>query len=279
MPKARNPKEGVARKLYRQGRKLAEIARLLEVPQGTVRWWKSTYRWNEEPGVEPNKKPDKEPDRGRLEGAGLTEPSQLPDNQELTQEQLLFCLEYLKCFNGAKAYQKAYQCDDRAAQCRGGQLLCDPRIREEIARLKQSRLNRSMLEPEDIFQRYMDIAFSDITMFLNFGKRVSGSGNSQDCGGDSTEGYTAGSFLDLKDSCEIDGSLISEISITKSGIRVKLLDRMKALQWLSEHMDLATELQRVQVEKLKGEVSRMNGETKKNRLAEVLRRMEDRRRG
>ena len=45
MPKARNSKVDEALALYRQGVKLIEISRRLEVPEGTVRRWKCTYDW------------------------------------------------------------------------------------------------------------------------------------------------------------------------------------------------------------------------------------------
>lgn len=48
MPKARNPKADEAEALYRKGYKLIDIARELELPEGTVRRWKSTYRWDSE---------------------------------------------------------------------------------------------------------------------------------------------------------------------------------------------------------------------------------------
>ena len=45
MPKARNSKVNEALALYQQGLKLIEIARKLEIPEGTVRRWKCTYKW------------------------------------------------------------------------------------------------------------------------------------------------------------------------------------------------------------------------------------------
>lgn len=43
---ARNLKVDEALALYRQGLKLVEIARRLELPEGTVRRWKCTYKWD-----------------------------------------------------------------------------------------------------------------------------------------------------------------------------------------------------------------------------------------
>lgn len=48
MPKAKNPKANKAEALFREGLKLIEIAKQLDVPAGTVRRWKNTYGWQSE---------------------------------------------------------------------------------------------------------------------------------------------------------------------------------------------------------------------------------------
>lgn len=52
MPMAKNSRVDEALALYRQGLKLVEIARRLELPEGTVRRWKSTYKWDAATGAE-----------------------------------------------------------------------------------------------------------------------------------------------------------------------------------------------------------------------------------
>lgn len=48
MPKAKNKLVDEAFVLYRKGLKLKEIAVELNIPEGTVRRWKSTYKWGSE---------------------------------------------------------------------------------------------------------------------------------------------------------------------------------------------------------------------------------------
>lgn len=48
MPKAKNKLVDEAFALYRQGLKLKDIAEKLDVPSGTIRRWKSTYKWDSE---------------------------------------------------------------------------------------------------------------------------------------------------------------------------------------------------------------------------------------
>ena len=122
-------------------------------------------------------------------------------------------------------------------------MLGNARIKDEILRLKQDRLNREFLSESDIFQKYMDIAFADMTDFVEFGN-----GTFTDPETDEEVQY---SYVNLKDSKAVDGTLISEVSKGKDGAKIKLADRMKALQWISDHMDLATEKQRAEIALLK----------------------------
>ncbi|WP_394869627.1 phage terminase small subunit [Clostridioides difficile] len=48
MARAPNKKEKEAKKLYLKGLKLVEIAKKLDIPDGTVRRWKKTYNWDSE---------------------------------------------------------------------------------------------------------------------------------------------------------------------------------------------------------------------------------------
>lgn len=47
MPRARSPDSIEAEKLYKSGMALVDIAKKLGKPEGTVRRWKSTQKWDE----------------------------------------------------------------------------------------------------------------------------------------------------------------------------------------------------------------------------------------
>jgi len=233
-----NQKAEKARELYKGGMKLVEIASQLEVPAGTVRRWKSTYHWDSE---QQNERSEKKSERSEskksvMKKAVADEVKQVIQNTDLTDKQQLFCIHYIRCFNATKAYQKAYGCGYTTAVTNGPALLGNTRIKEEILQLKQDRLNREFLNESDIFQKYMDIAFADINDFVDI---------------------SAG-FVTAKDG--IDGTIVSEVSNTQSGVKIKLADRMKALQWLTDHMDLATEKQKAEIALLKAKVQTDDGE-------------------
>ncbi len=47
MPGKRRPESYEAERRYKAGDKLVDIARSLGVPEGTVRRWKSTQKWDD----------------------------------------------------------------------------------------------------------------------------------------------------------------------------------------------------------------------------------------
>lgn len=253
MPRAKNAKAEVALNLYRQGVLLKDIAAQLNVPAGTVRRWKSTYKW------EDSERSVKNNERSQNKKSILKDDIEsVNENVNLTEKQRLFCLYYVRCFSATKAYQKAYQCDYFTAKAHGFELLRVVAIKTEIQRLKQSRLNRELLDESDIFQKYMDIAFADVTDFVEFGQ---------------DEEYVIGPYgvveikdpetgekkpltqkintVRFKESKDVDGTLISEIKNGRNGASIKLADRMRALDWLADHMDLATDEQKARIAALK----------------------------
>lgn len=250
MPRSRSPDSIKAEQMYKSGMNLVDIAKEIGKPPGTVRRWKSTQGWDSERSDKKAnvRKQETEQNSKKVE-AIAPEVEQVIDNPNLTDKQRLFCLQYVRCFNATKAYQKAYRSSYMVANAEGYKLLVNPRVKAEIQRLKQNRLNREMLSTEDIFQKYIDIAFADVTDFTDFGNVEINTEN----------GPMTVSYVNLKDSGEVDGTLINEISKGKDGVKVKLPDREKALRWLSDHMDLATAEQKAKVALLTAQRDKITG--------------------
>lgn len=268
MARIRDPNRDKAFEIYKAHKgniDLVEIANQLNVPAGTIRGWKAKDKWDSKlNGASPKntERSIKNTERSKSESASkqsyakdeikkVSEEVEQLDKSGLTDKQKLFCIYYIKCFNATKAYQKTYNCSYQTAMTNGSELLRNTKIKEEIQNLKQAKLNRAMLSPEDIFQKYMDIAFADITDYVKFGKKEIVIGEDK-YGEPKTIEVN---YTDFKESDEVDGSLISEIKQGKDGVSIKLTDRMKALQWLAEHMDLATEEQRARIALLKAKVN------------------------
>lgn len=233
---------------YIAGMKYKDIAEKYGVTINTVKSWKTRYKWTRKKKAHKNTRTRKKNSRQKRKVIAC-EIKAVMDNYQLNDKQRLFCVYYVKCFNATKAYQKAYGCSYAAAMSSGSQLLRNPKIREEIEFLKQNKLNREFLKTEDIFQKYMDIAFADITDYVEFGNE-----EFEYLDSDNKVRKGKASHLNVKNDYEVDGTIVTEISEGKSGIKVKLADRMKALEWLSEHMDMATEEQRARIDSLHNKV-------------------------
>lgn len=256
MPK-QNSKAEEAKKMYEAGKKLVEIAQALGVPPGTVRRWKSTYKWDGERSDLKSERSGKKSERSHNKindknKAVAEEVEQVVSNAGLTDKQRLFCIYYVRCFNAAKAYQKAYGVSYATAKSAGYRMLTNVRVKEEIMNLKSDRMNRELLTADDIFQKYIDIAFADMNDYLEWREEdvpvITAFGLLKDEKGNVITRKT--NVLHFKDSNDVDGTIVSEVTMGNKPA-VKLADRLKALNWLADHMDLATEKQKAEIELLR----------------------------
>lgn len=251
--------------------KYKEIAEKYGVTINTVKSWKTRYKWSKDGKKSVHTKTGKvctqKNDKNNVKKEAIAEAvEQVIGNAELTDKQRLFCVLYVKCFNATKAYQKAYEVDYNTAASIGYRLLENDGVKKEIQRLKKNRLNREMLDESDIFQKYMDIAFSDVTDFVEFGQEdvpvMAVYGPVQVKDEETGEKKTLTKRVNVvrfKDSSEVDGTLIAEVKQGKDGASIKLPDRMKALEWLGEHMNMATEEQRARIENIKAKTEQIKG--------------------
>lgn len=250
MPRARDPNRDKAKELYLESdgkMLLKDIAEQLGKSDSQIRKWKNQDKWdnhlkgnvtNQSKGnVTKQKKKNKTKQQA-------TEYVEVPlnENGELTDKQWLFCMYYIKYYNATKAYQKAYECDYRTANVNGSRLLVNASIREEVKRMQDIQAQTMMLDANSVLQKWVDIAFADIGDYIMFNK------------------YS----VSIKDLEEVDTSLITEASSTEDGVKIKLADKMKALDFLSKHRDLLgdNELKRLKEEKLKADIAKVHSETK-----------------
>ena len=279
MARAPNEKVKKAYELFKEGYKLVDISKKLDIPSGTVRRWKKTYNWDNERSDKNSERSLKQNNKKIEEKEPIAEEvKEVLENTELTDKQRLFCIYYIKRFNATKAYQKAYGCSYETALVNGPRLLGNARIQEEIQDLKEGKLNRIMLSEEDIFQKYMDIAFSDIGDYLSFKKVRKNKWTKNKEGEDipvvnpdtGQQDYFEYNVVELNNSKELDTSILQEISEGKDGVKIKLQDKMKALQWLSDYMGIATEEQKLKIAKLKCEVNKLDSTNENTGPIEIV---------
>lgn len=252
--------------MYHKGARLKEIAAALGLSEGTVRSWKKRNEWDCNATQRKTQRNAESDAIRRIKAETAKTVNPVIENPNLTDKQRLFCLKYIRCFNATKAYQKAYGCGYDVASVGGYDLLRNPKVAAEILRLKQERLNREFFSEHDIFQKYMDIAFADITEYLEFGREtvpVMGAFGpvmvDDDLGLGKVPLMKEVNTVRFRESSEVDGTLLTEVKQGKDGASIKLADRMKALDWLTDHMDLATDLQKAQIDALRSKTAESAG--------------------
>lgn len=236
---------------YVAGMKYKDIAAKYGVSINTVKSWKKRYAWSRDKKTECIQKGCTQNKKGAHKKEAVAEDvSQVVINDELTDQQQLFCLYQSRMFNYTKAYMKAYPgCTYASAAVLGSRLMKNPVIRKEIEQLKQNHMNRELLKQEDIFQKYMDIAFADMNDFMSFGQEEI----------ETDYGPRMVNSVRLKESDQVDGTLITEVKQGRDGVSVKLADRMKAIDWLADHMDIATAEQKAKIEQIRAKTAIMSG--------------------
>lgn len=275
MPRQRSPNRDKAKAMYIDSKGkmlLKDIAAQLDVKDTQVRKWKSQDKWDEElKGNVTNRKRNVTQQSKGIDGQLKTEllPEEIEtlNNEELTEKQRLFCLYYVRWFNATKAYQKAYGCDYTTAMVNGCKLLSNPKIQTHIQSIKDAKIKQSMYTAEDYFQKMMDIAYSDVTDYLEFGQEETlvmsmyGPIKIENSNGDKELLKEKKNFVRLRESCEVDGTLIQEVKQGKEGVSVKLISKEFALKWLDKHYSDATDMQKAQLDKLRAQTDKLKSDS------------------
>ncbi|MFJ8517699.1 terminase small subunit [Lysinibacillus xylanilyticus] len=237
---------------------LADLAEKHDIKLGTLKSRKSREKWSRDAIQKDATKPAKfatiKEDVAKEEIVYFND----DDDNSLNDKQCLFIAYYVKCWNATKSYKKAYGVAYSTALINGPALLRNTRIREEITRVRDEITEDALLDKRTLIQKWIDIAFADITDYVKFGRQEEveyGEDGQPELDMNGNVKTYAFNYVHLNESAEIDGTLVSEVKQGKDGVSFKLADKMKALEFLSKHMDLLNEkeLKQFQVEKLKAE--------------------------
>lgn len=232
----------LAEKDYMLGMKYKDIAAKYGVGIDTVKKWKTRYKWERPPKKKPSTNKCRQQKKVDNDKRGQNVPAVISrESDGLTEKQRLFCLYYIKNFNATQSYLKAYGGSYDVANAEGYKLLVKPCVKAEIDRLKEIKRQSINITEDDIVERYMRIAFADITDFADFGTEevpeVDSAGQVI-LNPDGTVMTRKYNYMNFKDSNQVDGGLICEISQGRSGMKVKLSDSQRALAWLSDYFNM-----------------------------------------
>lgn len=187
---------------YLDGMKYKDIAAKYDVSVSTVKSWKSRY-WKEK-----KLQPQKSKVATKKVAKKIAKEIVKNESDELDEERQLFCIYYLKYHNMVKAYLKVKPKAKYGSACvMASRWFKEPAIQEEIKKLKQEMYADALLDPNDIVQRYIDIAFLDDE--------------------------------------EMDGKAI------------RMSDSLKALEWLTHHLNMANDEQKAKIDLIKAQAAQM----------------------
>ena len=248
--------------------KYKDIAAKYGVSVSAVKSWKSRY-WKDKK-LQPKKS------KVATKKVAKRIAKEMVETSELDEERQLFCIYYLKYHNQVKAYQKIKPNTTYGSACvMASRWAKEPAVKEEIKRLKEEMYADALLDPHDIVQKYIDIAFADINDYLEYGREevpVMGAfgpviAKNPKTGEDEILKQTINTIR-FKESAYVDGTILSEVKKGKDGASIKLSDRMKALDWLSKHMNLATEEQRAKIDLIKAQTRKITIDDEQEEVAD-----------
>jgi len=163
----------------------------------------------------------------------------MPKSREptrLTAKQKRFIDEYLIDLNATQAaIRSGYS--EKTAEAIGFENLRKPKIEAEVRRRMKDREKRTEVTQDRVLKELAKIAFSDIKDFLEFKTAETKIGENDD--GDPIIDYQT--IINLKDSADVDGSLISEVQLKDGTLKFKLHDKMAALDKIGKHLGMFTD--------------------------------------
>ena len=195
------------------------------------------------------------------------------ESDNLTDKQRLFCIYYIKSFNATMAAIKAGYATN-SAHVEGSRLLRNAKVGDEIRRLKGEMQQGIFIDAMDVLNKYIQIAFADITDYVMFGsveRQVINEETGRPKLDDNFKPITyRESYVDLKNHDVVDGTIITEVKEGRDGVSVKIADKMKAMDMLVKYFDMLSEndqkrlreeQMKLDIEKRKLELGNLRGDT------------------
>lgn len=246
---------------------LKKIAKKLKVPEGTIRRWKSEHIKKNKVNVrrtnEESERSEKEHERNSIINESQKKILKVIDEKiekssDLNEREKLFCHYYIRTFNGTLAVKKAGYSEkfpDRYSYT----LLQKDKIKKYINELQNKIRQNVIVDMGNIIDLMKRVAFADIGDFVEFGSEEKENSNG--------EKYKK-NYINFKDIEEVDGQLINEVSVGKDGIKVKLVSKEKALEFLAKYMDYPDKLAKERFEHEKA--SKTSDSKQENEVIDIL---------
>lgn len=157
---------------------------------------------------------------------------------KLTPKQKRFADEYLVDLNATRAYKEAgYSVkSDNAAAVEGYKLLRNPKVDCYIKDKMKAREKRTEITQDRVLKELAKIGFADIKDFLAFRTAKTVVERDKETGEPIID-YSQ--IIEMRDSDDVDGSIIQEVSLNSKGVfTFKLYDKLAALDKLGKHLGM-----------------------------------------
>lgn len=157
----------------------------------------------------------------------------------LTPKQQRFVEEYLVDLNATQAAIRAGYSEKTAAET-GYENLRKPQIAEAIAKAQSERSERTQITADRVLEEYGKIAFADIRKAVKWGRNPADQ-TSENADPNGLNIYP----VSLIPSEEIDDDTalaVSEVSLTQTGVKLKMHDKKSALDSIGKHLGMFVNL-------------------------------------
>ena len=215
---------------------LNKLAKKEGIGKATIVKWSKEYGWSKKEATD---RPEATKPTDRQESSLKTVEEvkdcikrKIDKSSDLNDKEKLFCHYYIRTFNGSLAVRKAGYSEkfpDRYAYT----LLKKEKIRKYIDELQEEIKNNVIVDIGNVIDLMKRVAFADIGDFIEFG--------SEEKERSDGEKYKK-NYINFRDMEEVDGQLINEMSVGKDGIKVKLVSKEKALEFLAKYIDYPDKL-------------------------------------
>lgn len=160
---------------------------------------------------------------------------------ELTDKQKRFVEEYLIDLNATQAAIRAGY-SAKTAKSIGQRLLTYVDIQAELQKAMKVREKRTQITQDRVLKELAKLGFADIKDFLSFRTEKTVTDHDKETGEPIID-YAH--VVELKDSDQVDGSLISEVQLKNGELKFKLHDKVKALEMCGRHLGMFIERQEI----------------------------------
>ena len=153
----------------------------------------------------------------------------------LTAKQRCFVQEYLVDLNATQAAVRAGY-SEKTAYSAGQRLLKNVEIQKNIAEAQSKRSTRTEITADRVLEELARIGFADIRKAVVWGR------SPLDTEADAARPNGLGIFpVELMPSSQMDDDIaaaVSEVSLTAKGVKIKLHDKLGALEKIGKHLGM-----------------------------------------